>query len=353
MEPRIEFENATISEQVVVRGKATRWIMGAMAPQASGRSVWRRSVAGQSLVEFALSLPFLMALLLGLLEVGLLIRSHLTIIYATREGARSEAAAGSTPPLYWPLTSDAAQYYAMSDGDTVMVNNVNAALQTERANALFLSTYKADSTYGDPCQPMYASYATTNSDGTCSFTSSTYSNTNFTNWPVARYNPNNSIGGGGVRMQEIFQRASAPNYGFSRLLVDGSNNQNCLSTAPYYGTCGSNTSPSSNIPTSITTAMIAANPWYPFYRCDLDPSSPSTGQTGAAVQGGNSTYYNADANANGYPASRDWVGVRIDYKHQWLTGFFTGPLVLTDHSVYNLEPISLTNGNLTDCSKNS
>lgn len=356
MEPKIEFESITTSEQVVVRRKTTRWIMRAMTPQVGGRNVWRRGVAGQSLIEFALSLPFLMALLLGLLEIGLLIRSHLTIIYATREGARAEAAAGPTLPydatnnVGFPFVQgDIAAIYTLPDGDTVMVNNVNAALQSERQNVLFLSTYKADSTYGDPCQPMYKPYVITSTDGTCTFTGA-YANMSFTNWPVARYDPNNSLAGGPKLDQEVFQRASGPNYGFSRLLIDPTA---CPSNAPYYGQCGSNTSPPSYKPTNVDPTLIAQNPWYPYYRCDVDPSSPSVGQSNAAIGGGNSNYYNTDSNANGFPATRDWVGVRIDYKHPWLTGFFTGPLVLTDHAVYNLEPISLDGTNISTCANNS
>ncbi len=43
---------------------------------------------GQGLVEFALVVPVFMLLLLGMLEFGLAFNHHLTLGYATREGAR-------------------------------------------------------------------------------------------------------------------------------------------------------------------------------------------------------------------------------------------------------------------------
>ena len=43
---------------------------------------------GQSLVEFALVLPFLLMLILGAVEFGFVFNHHLTLEYATREGAR-------------------------------------------------------------------------------------------------------------------------------------------------------------------------------------------------------------------------------------------------------------------------
>jgi TadE-like protein len=47
---------------------------------------------GQSLVELAISLPVVLVLLLGMLEFGFAFSHHLTLEYATREGARMGAA---------------------------------------------------------------------------------------------------------------------------------------------------------------------------------------------------------------------------------------------------------------------
>jgi hypothetical protein len=52
----------------------------------------RRGDAGQSLVEFAMVVTVVMLFLLGLLEFGFVFDHHLTLEYASREGARSGSA---------------------------------------------------------------------------------------------------------------------------------------------------------------------------------------------------------------------------------------------------------------------
>ena len=49
---------------------------------------------GQSLVEFAISVPVFVLLLFGMLEFGFAFSHNLTLEYATREGARTGAALG-------------------------------------------------------------------------------------------------------------------------------------------------------------------------------------------------------------------------------------------------------------------
>jgi TadE-like protein len=57
------------------------------------RAADRRSRArGQSLVEFAVSVPVFVMLLFGMLEFGFAFTHNLTLEYATREGARAGAA---------------------------------------------------------------------------------------------------------------------------------------------------------------------------------------------------------------------------------------------------------------------
>lgn len=48
----------------------------------------RRSTDGQSLVEFALVLPILMLLILGMIEFGWILNGKITLTSAAREGAR-------------------------------------------------------------------------------------------------------------------------------------------------------------------------------------------------------------------------------------------------------------------------
>jgi hypothetical protein len=52
----------------------------------------RGAERGQGLVEFALVVPVLMLILLSILEFGFMFNHHLTLEYATREGARAGAA---------------------------------------------------------------------------------------------------------------------------------------------------------------------------------------------------------------------------------------------------------------------
>lgn len=53
---------------------------------------------GQSLVEFGILVPAFLLILFGLLEFGFLFSHHLTLEYATREGARVGAALGRGTP---------------------------------------------------------------------------------------------------------------------------------------------------------------------------------------------------------------------------------------------------------------
>ena len=52
----------------------------------------REHARGQGLVEFALILPVLMLMLLGVLEFGFIFSNHQGLEYATREGARTASA---------------------------------------------------------------------------------------------------------------------------------------------------------------------------------------------------------------------------------------------------------------------
>ncbi|WP_291632501.1 TadE/TadG family type IV pilus assembly protein [Clostridium sp.] len=54
-----------------------------------------RNEKGQSLVEFAILLPIILLLLMGILEFGLMLNSYLTINNSAREGARLGIVAGS------------------------------------------------------------------------------------------------------------------------------------------------------------------------------------------------------------------------------------------------------------------
>jgi len=62
------------------------------ADRRQRRGHGRHGERGQGLVEFAMLVPMFMVLLLGMLEFGFLINHHMTLQYASREGARAGAA---------------------------------------------------------------------------------------------------------------------------------------------------------------------------------------------------------------------------------------------------------------------
>jgi Flp pilus assembly protein TadG len=61
-----------------------------------------RKERGQSLIEFALTAPMLIVLLLGLVEMGHAFNSYMTIVAASRDSARLGAQVGVTSPSALP-----------------------------------------------------------------------------------------------------------------------------------------------------------------------------------------------------------------------------------------------------------
>ena len=106
---------------------------------------------GQGLVEFALILPILMILLLGILEFGFIFQNHQGLEYATREGARTASALANgqngqngQPSATTCQTIDdqviaAVQRVVMSKGSPVTVGNITQ-----------ISIYKYDDTTQGP-----------------------------------------------------------------------------------------------------------------------------------------------------------------------------------------------------------
>jgi len=58
-----------------------------------------RNNRGQALVEFALMLPVLMLLIIGMMEFGLIINQYMVVTEAAREGARSAAVGNSNTTI--------------------------------------------------------------------------------------------------------------------------------------------------------------------------------------------------------------------------------------------------------------
>lgn len=95
----------------------------------------RASGRGQSLVEFALVLPLMLLILFGMMEFGFVFSHHLTLEYATREGARLGAALGagtddapcsgtSPEPVDWQIIA-AVQRVITSPGSQVPPARIN------------------------------------------------------------------------------------------------------------------------------------------------------------------------------------------------------------------------------------
>ncbi len=59
-------------------------------------SVSKKNCSGQAVVEFALILPILMLILLGVVEFGRFYNASLMVNHASREGARISALGGTT-----------------------------------------------------------------------------------------------------------------------------------------------------------------------------------------------------------------------------------------------------------------
>ena len=72
------------------------WSSGTPAPLLLRR--WLRERAGQSVVELAITLPILLLLMLGLVNLGLLMHAQIVLTNAAWEGAR--AGATITDPVH-------------------------------------------------------------------------------------------------------------------------------------------------------------------------------------------------------------------------------------------------------------
>jgi hypothetical protein len=106
-------------------------------PAKRGVSTRRHAEHGQAIVEIAYVIPVFLLILLGTLEFGFMFDHHLTLEYATREGARAGAALADgtvkdancgpgplTGPNVDPLVIAAVQRVLESPGSLVNLANV-------------------------------------------------------------------------------------------------------------------------------------------------------------------------------------------------------------------------------------
>lgn len=105
----------------------------------------KSSQRGQSLVEFALVLPMLLLLVLGVFEFGWILKAEIAVSAAAREGARY-AAAGKTIAQ--------AQSYAMNH---VPGTSVTVAINEDGTSVIATAESTDNSLIGfhiDPSQPL-------------------------------------------------------------------------------------------------------------------------------------------------------------------------------------------------------
>jgi TadE-like protein len=108
-----------------LEGEAAFMEIPATSTESRTASKKRRKERGQSLIEFALTAPMLIVLLLGLVEMGHAFNSYMTIVAASRDAARLGAQRGAT------------------GGDTAMRNLVKAEIE-RLPNAPIPSSCNAD-----------------------------------------------------------------------------------------------------------------------------------------------------------------------------------------------------------------
>lgn len=75
-----------------------------------------RDAQGQGLVEFALVLPFLILLFLGIMEIGMALYSYLSLATANREGVRLASRARFTDDMVAGLVASSGGLVEQSDG---------------------------------------------------------------------------------------------------------------------------------------------------------------------------------------------------------------------------------------------
>jgi len=103
---------------------------------------------GQALVEFALVLPVLMLLIIGMMEFGLIIHQYMVVTEAAREGARSAAVGNSNTTIISVTKTAASQIdiseltVAISPADTrVRGNSVTVTVEKPVAITTLLSPF--------------------------------------------------------------------------------------------------------------------------------------------------------------------------------------------------------------------
>jgi Flp pilus assembly protein TadG len=133
---------------------------------AQRRSTRRRS-RGQGLVEFAIIVPLFLLILLAMAEFGFVFSHHLTLTYATREGARTGSALADGGSI-------CAVHGATTNIDEQVIASVQRVLtspgsQVDRTRVAQIRIYKADASGAEAGYVnVWVRGAWTSADGTLS-----------------------------------------------------------------------------------------------------------------------------------------------------------------------------------------
>lgn len=81
----------------------------------------KRRDRGQGLVEMAVILPFLLVLVIGVVELGVVLNRQLVVVNAAREGARFGAVGASVDDIHEVVLSATSQMFEFDEDNTVVV----------------------------------------------------------------------------------------------------------------------------------------------------------------------------------------------------------------------------------------
>jgi Flp pilus assembly protein TadG len=105
------------------RSRTPRGVSGGVSGGACGRSFGRRR--GQAIIEFALVVPILLAVLIGILEFGWYTKNLMTLSSAAREGARA-AGVGKTQSEIVARVNRYASPFVLSNGSGITLEQCDS-----------------------------------------------------------------------------------------------------------------------------------------------------------------------------------------------------------------------------------
>lgn len=367
----------------------------------------RQGVEGQALVEFALTLPFLILIFVVLVELGFLIRSHMTISIAAREGVRVTSTRGNAEPAAIVdatgliVGGNDVSTRVGADGDSVMVQAVNTALNEERRNVTMLMSYRADMTESPNAGDLQNGVVTKigwyglggekgvyyNSSASIhpfqevfTFTQRANGERWFSPAVMSTAECANLYGSAGkfgsnfepaTYLSKTNQAGQAYNGTFcgdaskisnstgidrrvplGQIYTDYPTTGNTINNAspiqgkprfPAGGNCNpySGTPPSVPYNVAIQCTRYSVAPWYPTLRRAGDVGfSPSDNPQLASYynkQGESAAYFGCESDSQ--VRSPDYIGIQVSYRHNWFLTFFPGGIDLSDKAVKVMEPV--------------